>query len=198
LESKIATALQARCDALQLGVEILDQGVCLQDVHPPLEVVSAFRDVSMAFKEKERMLNEADASYRDKVIKAGGEEAWRQLSAGDGALTDKLWEQLQPQIAGEAAAELFSSQAFATEQQERAAGEAASFILQQAAHARSPQLTAWRLFLDSLAAALPGKKKLVLDKQGNGRRQLFLGVPGMNAVQPFTGFSNPAGPPVEE
>jgi hypothetical protein len=41
-----------------LGIEVLPDGVCLQEIHPPLAVVSAFRDVSSAFKEKERMKNE--------------------------------------------------------------------------------------------------------------------------------------------
>jgi len=37
-------------------------------------------------------------------------------------------------------------------------------------------LTEWRLLLETLAEALPGKKKLILDDKAAGRRHLLMGV----------------------
>jgi Cu+-exporting ATPase len=184
LEREIGERLQTRLDSLGLGVEILPAGVCLADVHPPLEVVDAFRDVSSAFKERERMKNEADAFQRDRVIKAGGRAAWLELSAGDGELTDERWSRLRDRLEGEAAAELLAAEAFAIGKQELAAGEAAGFALIEAAHSADPQLSQWRLHLDALSSALAGKKKLILDAKASGRRHLFLGSP-FNAGSPL-------------
>ena len=50
--------LQARLDRYAAGVEVLH--VQLLDVHPSLEVVDAFRDVSGAYEEKNRLINEAE------------------------------------------------------------------------------------------------------------------------------------------
>src|SRR5207249_2618109 len=89
LEQEIRDRLQTQADALGLGVEVLPGGVCLQDVHPPLAVVGAFRDVSSAFKERERMKNEADAYHRQMVIRAGGLAVWNKLFAAPTDLSDE-------------------------------------------------------------------------------------------------------------
>ena len=185
LAEQIRRRLQTRLDSLGLGIEILPAGLCLADVHPPLEVVDAFRDVSSAFKQRERMKNEADAYRRDRVIKAGGRAAWQGFSAGGPELTDERWQRLRPQLEGEAAAELLAAEAFAIDKQERAAGEAAGFASLEAAHASAPQLSEWRMYLDALSASLAGKKKLILDSKASGRRHLFLG-PQTNAEFPPT------------
>lgn len=198
LERQIGDELQTRLDALGLGVEILPQGVCLADVHPPLEVVDAFRDVTSAFKERERMKNEADAFRRERVIKAGGRAAWQEFSSGGAELTDERWSLLRSQLEGEAAAELLAAEAFAVDQQERAAGEAASFASLVAAHAAAPQLSEWRLFLDALSAALAGKQKLILDSHPGGRRHLFLGAPFKAELSPEGALLAPAIPPDED
>jgi regulator of protease activity HflC (stomatin/prohibitin superfamily) len=190
--------LQARADALGLGVEILAHGVCLEDVHPPLPVVSAFRDVSTAFKEKERMKNEADAYQRQMVIGAGGLEAWRAWSSEETELTDEAWTRLRPQLEGEAAAEIAAAEAFADDQQQQAAGNAASFLLTEAAHSALPQLTEWRMFLDTLSAALPKKNKLILDAKSSGRRHLFFGLPGREAPLVPLGPRRPEGVPADD
>jgi hypothetical protein len=55
-----------------------------------------------------------------------------------------------------------------------------------AAQARSPKLTRWRLLLDTLCQALPGKKKLIIDSPPGARRHLLLGAPsGMLPLAPL-------------
>jgi regulator of protease activity HflC (stomatin/prohibitin superfamily) len=157
-------------------MELLPAGVCLQEIHPPLAVVGAFRDVSSAFKEKERLKNEAEGFYRDRVIKAAGEAVYQELSVSGAEVDDRLWERLEKQLAGEAASEINAARAFADSQQQLAAGDAESFALVQAAHAADPQITEWRMIIESLAKALPGKKKLILDSSGQGRRHLLMGL----------------------
>jgi len=49
--------------------------VQLQDVHPPKEVVDAFKDVASAREDKVRFVNEADAYANDIVPKARGRAA---------------------------------------------------------------------------------------------------------------------------
>lgn len=175
LEREIGRRLQGEVDRLGMGVRLLDGGVCLVDVHPPLAVVDAFRDVSRAFKERERSKNEADALLRDRVIKAGGVAAWREMVGDEGELTDERWSRLQENLAGEAAAELAAAEASAHEQQELAAGEAAGFLQIEASHAANPQLTEWRMLYETLSSALAGKRKLIFDARTGSRRHLFLG-----------------------
>ena len=177
LEQRIRDVLQERVESLGLGIEVLPDGVCLQEIHPPLAVVSAFRDVSSAFKEKERMKNEAEAYYRDKVIQAAGEEAWRELSAAGSEVDDDLWRRLREVLSGEASTEINAAAAFAAEKEELATGDAKSFALVENAHSAAPRLTEWRMFLETLAEAMPGKKKIILDARTGGRRHLMIGLP---------------------
>ena len=46
--------------------------VKLQDVHPSLEVVDAFREVSGAYEEKNRLINEAEGYRNEQVALARG------------------------------------------------------------------------------------------------------------------------------
>jgi Cu+-exporting ATPase len=188
LELRIRDQLQMRVEQLELGVEILPSGVCLEDLHPPRAVVGAFRDVSSAFKEKQRMRNEAEAYYREQLIRAAGENAWQKLAAdGHRQLDDEgwlaLWNSMQPQLAGDAAVEINSAHAAVARQRGRAEGEAEGFLTKLAARATHPQLTEFRLFLETLKASLPGKRKLVLDQRHGGRRHLLLGVRPEQAEQ---------------
>ncbi len=177
LEQRIRVLLQERVDAVGLGIEVLPDGVCLQEIHPPLAVVSAFRDVSSAFKEKERMKNEAEAYYRDKVIQAAGKAVWLELAADGSEVDDALWMQLREHLSGEASAEINAASAFAAEKEELATGDAKSFALVENAHAAAPRLTEWRMFLEAISEAMPGKKKIILDSRSGGRRHLMIGLP---------------------
>ncbi|HWA97981.1 MAG TPA: cation-translocating P-type ATPase family protein [Pirellulales bacterium] len=196
IEQAIAERLQALADHAGLGIEILAGGVCLQDVHPPLDVVPAFRDVSSAFKEKGRMLNEADADYRQKVILAAGRDVWQRLKDANTEVTESLWTEMHDDLAGEASAELHAAEAFAALRQNVAEGEAQQFeqVAQAAASARD--LALWRAYMDTVAAALRDKKKLVLDHAAAGRRHLlFSGPSALRELLPalMTPASEPPG-----
>ena len=68
-------AMQALLTDAGLGVDIV--GVRLQDMHPPLEVVPAFRDVASAQEDKETAINVA-WRYRDETVNLARGEAARQ------------------------------------------------------------------------------------------------------------------------
>jgi len=80
-----------RLAGYRIGVEIVDLN--LLDVHPPRDVVPAYRDVANALEEKEQSINEAHGYYASRVIKASGERGMRRLQSprvgegGTGGLT---------------------------------------------------------------------------------------------------------------
>ena len=67
--------MRARLSRLDAGVEIL--GIHLTDVHPPVEVVSAFRDVASAQEEQVMRVNEAEAYSKQQIPIARGTAAAR-------------------------------------------------------------------------------------------------------------------------
>src|SRR5207302_2074728 len=70
VEQRVKVELQARLDRYRAGIRVLS--VRLEDVHPSLEVVDAFRDVSGAFEEKNRLINEAEGYRNEQVALARG------------------------------------------------------------------------------------------------------------------------------
>src|SRR5262249_20658308 len=70
IEQKVRAELQARLDRYSAGARVL--GVRLEDVHPSVEVVDAFREVSGAYEEKNRLINEAEGYRNEQVALARG------------------------------------------------------------------------------------------------------------------------------
>ena len=70
IESRAKDELQRRLTTYGAGVQVL--GVKLEDVHPSLEVVDAFREVSGAYEEKNRMVNEAEGYRNEQIATARG------------------------------------------------------------------------------------------------------------------------------
>ncbi len=136
-----------RCHA---GLRV--EQVCFGDIHPPLEVVSAFRDVSIAMEEKESRINEAQAYQYQTAAAARGQAAER-MAAAAGLAADRT---------------------------QRAAGAAARFLDVAAAYAAAPKVTALRLYLETMETALAGKRKVIVDAPRGGRRSLYLGRKGLD------------------
>ncbi len=65
--------LQTMLNRYDSGIEVL--AVQLQDVHPPKEVIDAFKDVASAREDKIRLVNEADAYANDILPKSRGRAA---------------------------------------------------------------------------------------------------------------------------
>jgi HflK protein len=128
---------------LQAGVEI--HSFNLQDVHPALEVVSAFREVAGALEEKNRMINLAQAYANERVPLARGESEKR----------------------------LIDAETYRLRRVNRGMGEAERFNLHYDAYRTAPQSTRTRLYLETVESALAHKNKYILD-QTSGRRKMML------------------------
>ena len=73
IEEECLARLRDRIKPLQLGIEVTE--LTLLDVHPPRPAVSAYRDVADALEEKEQRVNEAEAYYAGRLLRAAGERA---------------------------------------------------------------------------------------------------------------------------
>ncbi len=143
IEARAAAELQRRMDKYQTGVRILR--FKLQDVHPSLEVVDAFRDVSGAFEEKNRLINEAEGYRNEQVAVARGN----------------------------ALAALENAHAYNIGRKNRSDGDATRFTALEQAFRHAPGPTETRLYLETIEQVLPGKKKLIVDTS-KGRRHLVV------------------------
>lgn len=161
VEAKAKKMMQARMDRYGSGIEVLQ--VKLQDVHPSIEVVDAFRAVSGAYEEKNRLINEAEGYRNEQVALARGN----------------------------AKAQLQQAEAYTLGRKNRAKGDADRFDLREVSFRGAPGPNETRLYFDTIDEVLPGKKKLILD-QSKGRRHLFLlddgielsGTPAAPILQP--------------
>ncbi len=146
---QIAAAVVGRANeslaGYNVGLEVAQ--VCFGDIHPPLEVVPAFRGVSSSLEEKEAAINEAQA-YQVQTVAAARGQAAERIAAAEG---------------------------FSAERTQRATGAAARFLAVAAAVAESPEVARTRLYLQTVEAALAGRRKIILDAAHSGRRLLYLG-----------------------
>jgi HflK protein len=143
IEEKARAGLQERLDRYGAGVRVLS--FRLEDVHPSLEVVDAFREVSAAYEEKNRLVNEAEGYRSEQIALARGN----------------------------AKARLEQARQYALGRVNRAEGDAVRFMQREVAFRTAPGPNETRLYLETLEQVLPGKKKLILDPSKAPRR-LFL------------------------
>jgi Cu+-exporting ATPase len=141
-EQSVQKYLQDRLDACGAGIEV--QGVRLQDVHPPIELVDAYRDVASAVEEKSRVINEAEG-YRNEQLPLARGAATNTVMTATGARDAKI--------------------ADSTGKAERFAATVKPLGAQRAAHAE-------RLYLELMEEILPGQQLYVVDRRGKG--QIYL------------------------
>lgn len=160
IERQTRDAMQSSLDEYQSGLRVI--AVQLQDVHPSLEVVDAFRDVSSAFEEKNKLISQAEA-YRNEQL---------ELARGQGL------------------ARLADAAAYTSNRANRATGDAERFNQAVEAFKRAPGVTETRLYLEAIEQVLAGKKKMIIDASKFGKRQMLFidpqGIPidpGKQAIQ---------------
>ncbi len=130
--------LQALLDKADSGILVTQ--VQLQRVDPPSVVIDAFNDVQRARADQERTRNEAEAYANDIIPRARGEAS---------------------HIAQE-------SEAYKSQVINLAQGDAKSFDLIYASYARDKEVTAWRLYLESVDDMLNKATKVIIDTSGKG------------------------------
>jgi HflK protein len=131
IERSTREAAQAMLDQYQAGIEILT--VRLLYVHPPEEVHDAFRDVASAQEDKLRTINLANVFAVEKINEAKGAAAAMQEAAA----------------------------AYKEQRIKAARGDATAFALRLEAYKHAPELTKFRLQIETLEEVLPGVRKFV-------------------------------------
>jgi membrane protease subunit HflK len=135
LEDTLASAVQSFLADAQAGVEIV--GIKLQDMHPPLEVVPSFRDVSSAREDKDRIINDA-YGYANETVPTARGDAERLLREAEGYRSDRI---------------------------ARARGDADRLIAMAAQYRRAKRVTEDRLYLETMEELLRGIDKYIVSSK---------------------------------
>jgi len=160
IEVSALARMQELARRYQLGIRV--DGVQLKDVNPPKQVEASFNEVNKAQQDRASAINVAVGEYNKAIPRARG-QAEQTLSTAEGYRFKRVNE---------------------------AEGDVASFNLQFAQYRLAPEATRTRLYLETLAEALPNAgQKIVVDE---GLRQLLPVLP----LQPLPSLqqqSQPAG-----
>ncbi len=125
--------LQRILDNYEIGINVA--AVQLQDVHPPQQVIKAFKDVASAREDKERAVNNAKG-YRNDIL---------------------------PKAKGEAARITNEAEAYKEAVLKKAQGETARFLQVLKEYSSAKDITRQRLFLETMQEILPSMNKIIVE-----------------------------------
>ena len=137
IEPAVQKLMQDVLDEYKAGVDIIQ--VQLQSVDPPEQVIAAFRDVTAAQQDQERLRNEAMA-YANRVV---------------------------PEARGEAAAILQKAEGYREQTVAEARGQTSRFNQVFEEYRKAPGVTRERLYLETMERVFGGMNKVILDQAGN-------------------------------
>ncbi len=205
IEARCLVRIRELMTSYDIGVEVLD--LSLLDIHPPQQVVPAYRQVADSLEQREQFINEAEGYYARKVLSAAGEQAIRVLTDSVDAtkrlpdasttggvtgwkLDDALWQKLTANfdsddrvLSGEAAARLLKARSEKTRKVEAAAGSAARFNSVVKVFAEQPTLTGLHLYWTTMEKVLGARPLLILDPALRGKSHLWLTEPGQSPIR---------------
>ncbi|BCS88589.1 FtsH protease activity modulator HflK [Pseudodesulfovibrio sediminis] len=126
--------MQEILDKYETGLSVV--AVQMQNVHPPDDVIDAFKDVASAREDKSRFINEAEAYQRD----------------------------ILPKARGEAARIVNAAQAYREAKVRKAEGDAARFLSVLAEYNKAKDITRRRLYIETMEQifANPEVEKLIM------------------------------------
>ncbi len=151
IQSDATQLLQTILDRYGAGIQVL--AVQLQDVHPPQEVIEAFKDVASAREDKSRIINEAEA-YRNALL---------------------------PGARGEASAIRNEAEAYAATRVQNAEGAASRFEALRVEYEKAPEVTGQRLYYETMEDILQkAQEKVVMDGQAGERALPYLPLPTLS------------------
>ena len=165
-KSKIDEALttgkaQIQQDTLVLLQSILDQyhggvqiaAIQLQDVDPPEAVAAAFKDVTNAKEDREKLINQSQ-SYRNDIL---------------------------PKAKGEAAQVVNQAKGYAQARLNRAQGEANRFVATLKEYNQAKDIISKRLYIETMEEILPNIEKVIIDGKGGDRVLPYLPLERLKA-----------------
>jgi len=132
VQEEIMRLAQIILDIYDSGIQIV--AVQLQDVHPPVEVLDAFRDVASAREDRSRLIREAEGYYNDVI----------------------------PKARGEAQQNIRESEAYMEERIKRSEGDAEKFLLVLNEYQKAKSVTEQRLYIETMEEILPNIKKYII------------------------------------
>jgi membrane protease subunit HflK len=147
VEQDTKDLLQKILDEYGLGARVTQ--VQLQRVDPPQDVIGAFRDVQAARADKERNVNEAN-TYRNQVL---------------------------PRASGEASAIIQRGEAYKAQTVARAKGDAQRFDQVYEQYSKAKDITAERLYLETMEDVLRNASKVMVDNKGGPGVVTYLPLP---------------------
>jgi membrane protease subunit HflK len=133
IETEAQKLLQDMLDSYHSGIEVTE--LRLEKVDPPPQVIDAFRDVQSAKIDFTRLQNEADA-YQNDVV---------------------------PRAQGDAARLIQEAEAYKQQVVKQAEGDAQRFISVYNAYKLAPDVTARRLYIETMQDVLKSSSKIILD-----------------------------------
>ena len=168
LQQQARERAQARLDTYRSGLELVS--IDLQEIVPPGDVAQAFRNVSSAAEEKNKLINDAQG-YANSVIPQARGEAQRRAREAEGYRADVV---------------------------NRARGEAQRFSDVFAQYRRDsqifgPEVTRYRLYVETMEKVLPRARKYVVEP---GQRGDSVNLRILDQLPPFVApASQPAARP---
>ena len=158
IEPAAQTLMQGILNDYKAGVLVLQ--VQLQSVDPPGEVIAAFRDVTAAQQDQDRLRNVAEA-YANKVV---------------------------PEARGKAAAIIQEAEGYREQTVAEARGQASRFDQVYAQYKKAPDVTRERIYLETMERVLGGASKVILDTAGTPGVVPYLPLPDLGSgAKPATG-----------
>jgi membrane protease subunit HflK len=163
IETDTQHLLQSILDSYGAGIEITLAQ--LQKVDPPAPVIESFRDVQRALADRARLRNEAE-SYRNDIL---------------------------PKARGAAAQIAQDAEAYRAEITNRAQGDADRFTAVYKAYKASEDVTAQRLYLETMEEILKNSHKVIIDKPllGQGGIVPYLPLPSLPGFAPPAAAASP-------
>lgn len=169
IQSDTRALMQKMLDEYQSGITI--NNVQLQKVDPPAPVIDAFNEVQRARADRERLRNEAEAYRNDIIPKARGEA-----------------ERLRQQ------AEAYKGQVV-----NRSEGDAERFKAVYGEYKNARDVTAERLYLETLETVLGNARTIVMQQGGNNAGVVpylpLNELPALRKIEPAAGGQNPSSMP---
>ncbi len=160
VEQDTKDLLQKILDEYGVGVRVTQ--IQLQRVDPPQDVIGAFRDVQAARADKERNVNEAN-TYRNQVL---------------------------PRAKGEASAIIQRGEAYKAQTVAGAKGDAQRFDQVYEQYSKAKDITAERLYIETMENVLRNASKVMVDKNGGPGVVPYLPLPELRP-----GTRTPPAPP---
>jgi len=151
IEPAVQELMQKVLDDYAAGVKVIQ--VQLQSVDPPEQVIAAFRDVTAAQQDQDRLRNEAEA-YANRVV---------------------------PEARGAAARIMQEAQAYREQTVAEAVGQAARFAKVAEEYRKAPQITRERIYLETMERVFGGMNKVIIDQQGTQGVVPYLPLSGLEA-----------------